>query len=176
MAATRAAAEAVVARAAAATEKPVEAGKALIGKAGERVADLGRAVAVPSSAFFARAPLRARELAADPEALRGLADKALRSASGRTGPLGELTEEFATLGRLVAAYARGDYRDIPLDSLIMVVAGLVYVVSPLDLIPEFVPVAGYVDDVVAVGFVVRQVHHELEAFRAWETEHASTSR
>jgi uncharacterized membrane protein YkvA (DUF1232 family) len=173
VASTRAAAEALVARASAATQRPVDVGKALVEKTGERVADLGRAVAAPSSAFFARAPIRARELAADPEALRGLADKAMHSASGRSGPVGEVADEFKTLGRLVAAYARGDYRDIPLDSLIMVIAGLVYVVSPIDLIPDFVPVAGYADDAVAVGFVIRQVHHELAAFREWEAGDSS---
>jgi uncharacterized membrane protein YkvA (DUF1232 family) len=105
---------------------------------------------------------------ADPAALRGLAEKVLQSESGRSGPVGEVVDDFKTLGRLVAAYSRGDYRDIPLDSLIMVIAGLVYVVSPIDLIPDAVPVAGYADDAVAVGFVIRQVHHELAAFREWE--------
>ena len=51
----------------------------------------------------------------------------------------------------------------------MVIAGLVYVVSPIDLVPDAIPVAGYADDVVAVGFVIRQVHHELAAFREWES-------
>ena len=170
---TRAAAGAAVVRAAAVTQTPVEAGKALVERAGERVADMSRAVAAPSSTFFARVPVRARALAADRESLRGLADKVLHSASGRSGPVSEVTDEFKTLGRLVAAYARGDYRDIPLDSLIMVVAGLVYVASPIDLVPDSLPVAGYADDAVAVGFVIRQVHHELAAFRAWEVERSS---
>ena len=97
-----------------------------------------------------------------------MADRAIHSGSGRSGPLGEVVDEFRTLGRLVAAYSRGDYRDIPLDSLVTVIAGLVYVVTPLDLIPDRVPVAGIADDAVAVGFVIRQVHHELAAFREWE--------
>ncbi len=164
---------AVVARAATATQKPVEAGRVLVEKAGERVAEVGRAVLTPSTQFFARAPVRAQAIAADPEALRGLADKVLHSESGRTGPVGEVVDDLRTLGRLVAAYGRGEYRDIPLDSLVMVIAGLVYVVSPLDLIPDAVPVAGYADDVVAVGFVIRQVHHELAAFREWEERSTS---
>jgi uncharacterized membrane protein YkvA (DUF1232 family) len=159
---------AVVARAAAATQGPVDAGRALVERAGERVADAGRAVLTPSTRFFARAPIRAQAMVADSEALHGLADKVLQSESGRSGPVGEVVDDFKTLGRLVAAYARGDYRDIPLDSLVVVIAGLVYVVSPIDLIPDAVPVAGYADDAVAVGFVIRQVHHELAAFREWE--------
>jgi uncharacterized membrane protein YkvA (DUF1232 family) len=137
------------------------------------VADLGRAVLAPTSSFFAQAQTRAKDMVADPAALRGLADQALHSESGRSGPLGEVVDDFKTLGRLVAAYSRGDYRDIPLDSLVMVIAGLVYVVSPIDLIPDTIPVAGYADDAVAVGFVIRQVHHELAAFREWEAKDSS---
>ncbi len=82
-------------------------------------------------------------------------------------------DDFKTLGRLVAAYARGEYRDVPLDSLIFVIAGLVYVVSPIDLIPDAVPVVGFADDAVAVAFVIRQVNHELAAFREWEAKASS---
>jgi uncharacterized membrane protein YkvA (DUF1232 family) len=146
----------------------VEAGRALVAQAGDRMADVSRAVLTPSTKFFARAPAVAQSIVTDPEALRGLADRALHSESGRNGPVGEVVDDFKTLGRLIAAYGRGEYRDIPLDSLVMVIAGLLYVVSPIDLIPDAVPVAGYADDVVAVGFVIRQVHHELAAFREWE--------
>jgi uncharacterized membrane protein YkvA (DUF1232 family) len=160
---------AVAARAASVSQKPVEASRALAARAGDGVAYLGRSVRIPSTQFFARAPVGAQAIVADPDALRGLADKVLHSESGRSGPLGEVVDDFRTLGRLVGAYARGEYRDIPFDSLLMVIAGLVYVVSPIDLVPDAVPVAGYADDVVAVGFVIRQVHHELAAFREWES-------
>lgn len=166
----------VVVKAAAATQKPVEAGRAAMAKAGGRVADAGRAVLTPSTQFLFTAQARAKEMVADPVALRALADQAMRSRSGRSGPLGEVTDEFKTLGRLVAAYSRGDYRDIPLDSLLMVIAGLVYVVSPLDLVPEAIPIAGYADDAVAVGVVIRQVHHELTAFREWEATQPASER
>jgi uncharacterized membrane protein YkvA (DUF1232 family) len=166
---------AVVAKAAGATRKPVEAGRALVGRAGERVAGLGRAALAPTSQFFASAQKRAAGIVADPVALKDLADQALHSESGRSGPLGEVVDDFRTLGRLVAAYGRGDYRDIPLDSLVMVTAGLLYVVSPIDLIPDAIPVAGFADDAVAVGFVIRQVHHELTAFREWEAKAGPSS-
>jgi uncharacterized membrane protein YkvA (DUF1232 family) len=38
--------------------------------------------------------------------------------------------------RVVVAYARGHYRDIPPESLVPVVAALLYVVSPLDVVPD----------------------------------------
>jgi uncharacterized membrane protein YkvA (DUF1232 family) len=146
------------------------AGVILAGRAGERAASLGRAVRDPSAKLFARARARAKDLVIDPAALGSLAEQALRSQSGRSGPVGEVVDDFKTLGRLLLAYSRGEYRDIPLDSLLTVVAGLFYVVSPIDLIPDSVPGVGHADEAVAVGFVIRQVHHELTAFREWEAQ------
>ncbi|MCA1843338.1 MAG: DUF1232 domain-containing protein [Actinobacteria bacterium] len=87
-----------------------------------------------------------------------------------SGPLGRLLSDFKALGRLIRAYVEGDYRKIPLDSLILVVAAVVYVVTPVDAIPDFIPGVGYLDDAVVVGFVVKFLRDELAAFKAWEAD------
>lgn len=102
--------------------------------------------------------------------MRGIAAEASRKSRGaRSGPLSKILDEVAALVRLVVAYARGTYREVSGQSVILILAGLIYLVSPVDLIPDFIPVAGYTDDVVVLGFVVRTVREELEAFMEWET-------
>ena len=49
----------------------------------------------------------------------------------------------------------------------VILGGLIYVVSPLDLIPDVLP-GGFVDDAVVVGWVVKTVRSEIDAFREWE--------
>lgn len=122
----------------------------------------------PMSKYFANARTRAKKMIDDPEALKRVADEANRSGANRSGPFAAVMDEFRTLVRLVVAYARGNYRDIPPASLVTVVAGLLYVVSPLDLIPDPIPVLGYSDDAVVIGWVLKSVRAELDAFRAWE--------
>ena len=39
---------------------------------------------------------------------------------------------------------------------------------PADLIPDFIPVIGYLDDAAVVALAVRSVKGDLDAFRAWE--------
>lgn len=121
----------------------------------------------PMSRYFTNATSRARKILKDPEALKKVAEEANRSGASRSGPFAAVMDDFRTLVRLVVAYARGNYRDIPADALVLVVGGLIYVVSPLDLIPDFLPV-GYVDDAAVVIWVVKSVRDELDAFRAWE--------
>jgi uncharacterized membrane protein YkvA (DUF1232 family) len=127
-----------------------------------------RARSAPMSRYFANAHTRARRMLDDPEALNRVADESYRSGAFRSGPFAAVMDDFRTLVRLVIAYARGHYRDIPPDSLALVVAGLLYVVSPLDLIPDALPVIGFTDDAVVIGWVIRSVRQELDAFRAWE--------
>ncbi|MGZ4451201.1 MAG: YkvA family protein [Nocardioides sp.] len=131
-----------------------------------------RARSAPTSRYFTNARTRARRMIDDPEALERVAqESSSRTSADTSGHFSGVLDDFRTLVRLVVAYARGQYREIPPDSLVLVVAGLLYVVSPLDLIPDAVPVIGMADDAVVVGWVIKAVREELEAFRAWEATH-----
>ncbi len=122
----------------------------------------------PMSKYFAKSRARARKMLDDPEALKRVAEESHRSEASMSGPFDSVMDDFRALVRLVVAYARGNYRDIPPDALALVVAGLLYVVSPIDLIPDSIPGIGIVDDAVVVGWVIKTVREELDAFRAWE--------
>jgi uncharacterized membrane protein YkvA (DUF1232 family) len=52
---------------------------------------------------------------------------------------------------------------------VLVVAGLLYLVSPIDAILDAIPVLGFLDDALVLGWVFRQVRWELDAFREWES-------
>lgn len=120
-----------------------------------------------NSRFFAAARERAERLTRDPEQLRRVAEESYKSGASRSGPFAGVMDDFRVLIRLVVAYARGHYREIPPDALVVVVAGLVYVVSPVDLIPDFMP-GGFADDAAVIVWIVKTVRAELDAFRAWE--------
>ena len=127
-----------------------------------------QAAGAVGSTFFHRAIDRAGRIARDPEKLRAISERASRSSALRSGAFASVVDDFRALIRLVRAYARGSYRQVPLDKLVLVVAGLLYVVSPIDVIPDIVPAAGFLDDATVVAWVIRAVRDELEAFRAWE--------
>ena len=59
----------------------------------------------------------------------------------------------------VVALCRGLVRDprVPFSSKVLVGAALVWVLSPIDLVPEFIPVLGPLDDVIVVGLVLRHL-------------------
>ncbi len=50
-----------------------------------------------------------------------------------------------------------------------IIAAIVYFVSPIDLIPDFIPIVGYIDDVFIIGLVIRSVKADLDRFLLWES-------
>ena len=105
----------------------------------------------------------------DPAALEDLADQARRRASRSSNSnIRGLADQIKRLGRLLRAYANGSYRDINVGSIVMVIAAILYFVTPLDLIPDAFPGAGFIDDASVLAFVLARLEVELDQFAAWE--------
>ena len=76
--------------------------------------------------------------------------------------------KIRTLGRMVSAYARGHYRDIPWKTLLIVLAALLYFVNPFDLVPDVIPGLGLADDFTVLLWVHANAEKEIEKFVLWE--------
>ena len=84
-------------------------------------------------------------------------------------------EKLFTFGRLIKAYAAGHYRDIPLKRMSAIIAAVLYFVSPIDLIPDFIPVTGLTDDFGILLAVFNTVSKEIDNFLIWEKTTAALS-
>ncbi|PWB36083.1 hypothetical protein DCO48_01150 [Pseudomonas sp. SDI] len=93
---------------------------------------------------------------------------ALIFAVARKGPrLGKLKDDVRLLQALCLAWWRGEYRAVSPRALLTIVAGLLYFVSPLDAIPDWLLGVGLLDDIAVLAWVLKTVDDELSAFRAW---------
>ncbi|MGC5701246.1 DUF1232 domain-containing protein [Pseudomonas sp. NFXW11] len=81
--------------------------------------------------------------------------------------LGKVKDDLRLLQALCLAYWRGEYRAISPKALLSVVAGLMYFLSPVDAIPDFIPVFGMLDDIAVLVWLMKTLGDELDAFRAW---------
>jgi uncharacterized membrane protein YkvA (DUF1232 family) len=131
---------------------------------------------VVNSPEFQQAKTKAEEYARDPEKAKNLIDQAMQKAQRRNkgllDQLDETLDEFwsylSALMRLARAYYTRQYTAIPWKTIVIVIAALIYFVSPLDFIPDFIPLLGLTDDAIVIAFVVKQIKSDLDNFLAWE--------
>ena len=131
---------------------------------------------VAASALFKKFLGKAESYIQQPTRLKQLLTDAYQKASEKN-ELGTLAQEawatMQTLFRLVRAAASGEYTGVPGTTIAAAVAVLIYFLSPLDLIPDFIPVLGLLDDVALVAWFSTTVKHELDKFADWETSSAA---
>ena len=130
------------------------------------------AAKVERSSFFDSARARAAEYLGNPGKLHRLLDRATRELAARQGPFVEIRDSLKSCLRLLRAYADGRYRGIPTASLVSIIAWLIYFLTPVDAIPDFIVALGLVDDAALLGWLLSSVRTDLESFVEWETRAA----
>jgi len=71
--------------------------------------------------------------------------------------------------RMVKMWKRGEYPVKSID-LILPLVGLLYVISPIDIIPDFIIVAGVLDDIAVLSLAIPKLIREVDKFLLWEAE------
>jgi len=70
------------------------------------------------------------------------------------------------LCRMVNAYARKEYTQIPQKTVLMAVGGLIYLVSPIDAYPDVLP-GGYIDDALVLEQILNAISDDVDEFSEW---------
>ena len=63
---------------------------------------------------------------------------------------------------------KGDYKLHPVNMGI-IAGGLLYFIIPTDLIPDFIPFVGLLDDIALLTTIIRSMQGELQKYRNWKT-------
>jgi uncharacterized membrane protein YkvA (DUF1232 family) len=57
---------------------------------------------------------------------------------------------------------------VPWFVIAAVIFALLYFINPADLIPDVIPIAGYVDDATVVGIVIASIRSHLDNYKDWK--------
>lgn len=91
-----------------------------------------------------------------------------KSSLLKIGLWNRLIEDLRLLYALIKDYWKGEYRDVSLWSILVFVLGIIYVLSPVDLVSDFVPLIGQIDDALILLVCIYFLEKDLIKYRKWK--------
>lgn len=77
-------------------------------------------------------------------------------------------QDFKDIISLLRKYFCGDYTEAPYKALAAMAVTLLYILSPIDLLPDIIPLAGFADDAIVLGLCLKFAQTDIEAYRSWK--------
>ena len=91
-------------------------------------------------------------------------------AEEKSSKLGAQFESFKLTWGLLQDYWAGNYKNVPWKLRAAIGFAVTYLVSPLDVIPDFLPIVGFVDDAAVFALVVSTFQSELDTYKEWKKQ------
>ena len=105
----------------------------------------------------------------DKKKAKELLDKAVYKANHKKhNGLGEIWDNVQGVFSLVKDWINGTYRDVSKGTMALVILGILYFVTPMDIIPDFLLMGGLIDDAAILGYIIKQVGDELRKYLEWK--------
>jgi len=84
--------------------------------------------------------------------------------------LGDALAYVPKMGMLISSWIRGDYTEVPVGIITAIIGVLVYFISPIDAIPDFIPGIGLLDDAAVVSGSLYLVKKDIDEYMAWRIQ------
>ena len=110
---------------------------------------------------------QAKQILQDAKQAEKILEDAKKKLGEKGGQVEKIKEDLQTVMRMIRAYVKRDYKEVPWTSLVALTAGLLYFLNPFDLIPDFL-LGGFLDDVTIIGLIFSNLKKDLDTFSAWE--------
>lgn len=85
-------------------------------------------------------------------------------------------KKYSELGKLmfgmIQDYKKGDFKQVPWFTIAAIGLTLLYVFNPMDMLPDFLPGVGYVDDFALFTIAIRFIESDLHAYLDWKIDEA----
>ncbi|MCM3728733.1 YkvA family protein [Neobacillus cucumis] len=111
----------------------------------------------------------AKEFLGNPQKLMDLLNKVIHKATEKKGYLGDAWDKLQLFVDLVKAYTKGEYKNVQPSTIVTIIGALLYFISPIDLVPDFIIGLGIFDDAAVIGFTLKKLSKELDQFEQWKS-------
>lgn len=98
-------------------------------------------------------------------------EEELRKRFEKPGPIGRFVGDLKLLFSMVKDYSKGAYRQAPYWTIGAVTFTFLYILNPMDIMPDIIPGVGQLDDAAVVGICLKLIQHELSRYKVWKQDH-----
>ena len=107
---------------------------------------------------------KAKAFVKDKQTILGLIQAVIQYAKNNKILVKNIKKDIQTLINLLRDWATGRYTEAPLDTILLIIAALIYFLSPIDLIPDFLGPIGFTDDAAFIGFVLKSIKKDIDRY------------
>mgnify|MGYP001030164094 CR=1 FL=1 len=121
--------------------------------------------------YFNQFKNRAARIVQDSDALKEVLENAsqkLKASENDEGLRKKLVDYVRLIIRMITNSVNGNYKSLPWQTLVMLVAGLIYFLTPIDALPDFIPIAGFLDDATILLWLGKSFQDDLGKYKSWE--------
>ena len=86
----------------------------------------------------------------------------------RVNVLAKYFNDLCEIFELLRERVKDIYKETPWTTIAALVGALIYVLSPIDLILDFIPGIGFLDDAIVIGLAIKLAQSDLEKYRTWK--------
>lgn len=97
----------------------------------------------------------------------GIVPGDLPAAEKLLGNLGERMADFRMMLDMIKATFAGEFK-LSAKAMAIIGGAVLYVISPVDAIPDFLPIIGWTDDIAVIGLALKMVSDEIERYKSWK--------
>lgn len=114
---------------------------------------------------------KADSIASNRDKLKKLLNKASAKIKevGNIPGIKESRSQVEVVYRMLKAHLNNEYKGVSTRTVGMLVLGLLYFVLPVDFIPDFIPVVGYIDDLTVLLAIFKSLNSDIDKFLEWES-------
>ena len=81
---------------------------------------------------------------------------------------GDILSMLPVMISMLRSYFKKEYKDIPIGTMIALISALLYWVTPIDVLPDALPVVGYVDDAAVIAACLKLINDDLKDYTEWK--------
>ncbi|MUP46700.1 DUF1232 domain-containing protein [Gramella sp. BOM4] len=87
-----------------------------------------------------------------------------------------MLKKYSELGKVMFGmlkdYRKGIYTKVPWFTIATIAFAFIYILNPLDIVPDFIPGLGYIDDFAVLTFGLRFIESDIHNYLDWKLEQA----